>query len=138
MGAALLVPSSLAVLNDACAHDPRLRAWAIGIWTAAGGVAIAAGPVVGGLLLTGLGWQSIFLVNIPICAFGLGLTLRCVPPTQRDKRRHRTFDLAGQVLAIVVLTSLIGTVIEARPLGLTRIVHSGFLFRRVPEISCAD
>lgn len=83
IGAALLVPSSLAILNDACAHDPGLRARAIGIWTAAGGVAIAAGPMVGGFLLTALGWRSIFLVNIPICALGLGLTLRCVPPARR-------------------------------------------------------
>jgi MFS family permease len=115
IGAALLVPSSLAIINDACAHDRRLRARAIGIWTAAGGVAIAAGPVVGGLLLAGLGWRSIFLVNIPICALGLGLTLRCVPPTQRDERRHRSFDLTGQALAIVALTALVGAVIEARP-----------------------
>jgi DHA2 family methylenomycin A resistance protein-like MFS transporter len=101
IGAALLVPSSLAILNDACAHDPRLRARAIGIWTAAGGVAIAAGPVVGGFLLTGLGWRSIFLVNIPICALGLGLALRCVPPAQGGKKKYRSFDLAGQALAIV-------------------------------------
>src|SRR3984893_5770733 len=88
IGAALLVPSSLAILNDACAHDSRLRARAIGIWTAAGGVAIAAGPVVGGLLLTGLGWRSIFLVNIPVCAFGIALTLRWVPTTQPDKGKQ--------------------------------------------------
>src|SRR5205823_4615912 len=49
----------------------------------------------------------------------LGLTLRCVPPAQREKSKHRTFDLAGQALAIVALTALIGAVIEARPLGLT-------------------
>jgi DHA2 family methylenomycin A resistance protein-like MFS transporter len=128
IGAALLVPSSLAILNDACANDHRLRARAIGIWTAAGGVAIAAGPMLGGLLLTALGWRSIFLVNIPICALGLGLTLRCVRPAQRDKRKHRTFDLAGQSLAIVALTALIATVIELRPLGLTHpIVVAGSL-----------
>jgi DHA2 family methylenomycin A resistance protein-like MFS transporter len=128
IGAAFLVPSSLAILNDACAHDSRLRARAIGIWTAAGGVAIAAGPVVGGLLATGLGWRSIFFVNIPICALGLGLTLRCVPPTRRDKSKRRSFDLAGQALAIVALTALIAAVIEARPLGLTHpIVVAGSL-----------
>ena len=125
IGAALLVPSSLAILNDACAHDARLRARAIGIWTAAGGVAIAAGPVVGGFLLTGLGWRSIFLVNIPICALGLALTLRCVPPTQRDKRKPPSFDLAGQALAIVAMTTLIGAVIEHRPLGLTSPMVAG-------------
>jgi DHA2 family methylenomycin A resistance protein-like MFS transporter len=129
IGAALLVPSSLAIINDACAHDHRLRARAIGIWTAAGGVAIAAGPVVGGLLLAGLGWRSIFLVNMPICALGLGLTLRCVPPTQQDDRKHRYLDLTGQALAIVALTALVGAVIEARPLGLAHptVAASGLL-----------
>jgi DHA2 family methylenomycin A resistance protein-like MFS transporter len=78
-----------------------------------------------GFLLTALGWRSIFLVNIPICALGLGLTLRCVPPAQRDRRKHRTFDLAGQALAIVALTALIGAVIETRPLGLTHPVVAG-------------
>jgi MFS transporter, DHA2 family, methylenomycin A resistance protein len=125
IGAALLVPSSLAILNGACAHDSRLRARAIGIWTATGGVSIAAGPVVGGLLLAGLGWRSIFLVNIPVCALGLGLTLRCVPPTQSDRSKHRSFDLAGQALAIVALTALISAVIEARPLGLTHPIVAG-------------
>jgi DHA2 family methylenomycin A resistance protein-like MFS transporter len=119
IGAASLVPSSLAILNAACAHDRRLRARAIGIWTAAGGAAIAAGPVVGGLLLSGMGWRSIFLVNLPICALGLCLTLRCVPPTLADKTPSRSLDLPGQALAMVALAALIGAVIEARPLGLT-------------------
>ena len=128
IGAALLVPSSLAILNDACAYDPRLRARAIGIWTAAGGAAIAAGPVIGGFLLTGLGWRSIFLVNIPICGFGLGLTQRFVPPTRPDRKRHLSFDPVGQALAVVALVSLIGAVIEARPSGLTSpIVGAGVL-----------
>jgi MFS transporter, DHA2 family, methylenomycin A resistance protein len=132
IGAALLVPSSLAILNDACAHDSRLRARAIGIWTAAGGVAIAAGPVVGGLLLTGLGWRSIFLVNIPICAFGIALTLRWVPPTQPNREKQRSFDLPGQALAIVALTAFIGAIIEARPLGITHpMVAAGSLLALV-------
>jgi MFS transporter, DHA2 family, methylenomycin A resistance protein len=101
VGAALLVPNSLALLNDACGHDSGLRARAIGFWTAAGGVSIAAGPVVGGLLLTGFGWRSIFLVNLPICACGLALTLRQVS----EMRRHiRSFDLPGQLLAVAGLS----------------------------------
>src|SRR5580704_687898 len=117
IGAALLVPSSLAILNSACAHDSRLRARAI-----------AAGPVLGGLLVSGLGWRSIFLVNLPICAFGLALTLRCVPPTPQDKEQQRSFDLPGQALAIVALTAFIGAIIEVRPLGITHpIVAAGSL-----------
>jgi MFS transporter, DHA2 family, methylenomycin A resistance protein len=129
IGAASLVPSSLAILNTASAHDRRLRARAIGIWTAAGGAAIAAGPVVGGLLLSGMGWRSIFLVNLPICALGLGLTLWCVPSTPADKTPSRSLDLPGQALAIVALAALIGTVIEARPLGLTHpmVIAGAFL-----------
>jgi MFS transporter, DHA2 family, methylenomycin A resistance protein len=84
--------------------------------------------VVGGLLLNWLGWRSIFFVNLPICALGLGLTLRCVPSTPRDKRKQRSFDFPGQVLAILALIALIGAVIEARPLGLTNpIVAAGYL-----------
>ena len=128
IGAALLVPSSLAILNDACGQDARLLARAVGIWTAAGGAAIATGPVVGGLLLHWLGWRSIFFVNLPIAALGLGLTLRCVPSTALGKRKSRSFDLPGQALAIVALIALISAVIEARPLGLTNpIVGAGSL-----------
>ena len=118
-GAALLVPSSLAILNGACVHDDRLRARAIGIWTAAGGGAIAAGPVIGGFLLTVFGWRSIFLVNLPICAFGLFLAWWCVPPKPEARGKTASFDLAGQSLAVLGLTALIGTVIEARPLALS-------------------
>jgi len=95
IGAALLVPSSLAILNDACAHDSRLRARAIGIWTAAGGVAIAAGPVVGGLLLTGLGWRSIFLLNVPFGLLALALTMLFVSETPCTTAQKR--DLWGQI-----------------------------------------
>ncbi|MBV8378899.1 MAG: MFS transporter, partial [Verrucomicrobia bacterium] len=128
IGAALLVPASLTILNDACAHDSPLRARAVGIWTAAGGAAIAAGPVIGGFLLTGLGWRSIFFVNLPICAIGLGLIVRFVPSWQPDKEHQRSFDPAGQTLAIVALSAFIGAVIEARPFGLTHpIVWMGCL-----------
>jgi DHA2 family methylenomycin A resistance protein-like MFS transporter len=117
IGAALLVPSSLAILNAAYAHDRVQLAKAIAWWTAAGGVSIAAGPVLGGLLMSLAGWRSIFWVNIPICVLGFWLTLRAVPAL-RGRDPARAFDLAGQVLAIVALTAFIAAVIEFNSLGI--------------------
>src|ERR1700754_3056179 len=79
IGAAAMLPNSLALLNDACRHDARLRARAVGLWTAAGAVSIAAGPVIGGVLIEAFGWRSIFLVNLPLCAAGLAATFVWVP-----------------------------------------------------------
>ena len=131
IGAALLVPSSLAILNAAYAHDKALLAKAVGWWTAAGGVSIAAGPVLGGLLLSAFGWRSIFWVNIPICIAGLLLTRRVVAASAgRDPRR--AFDLPGQLLAVLALLGLAGAVIEAGTLGWShRLVHAGFALAAV-------
>ncbi|MBV8124377.1 MAG: MFS transporter, partial [Paucibacter sp.] len=109
VGAALLVPSSLAILNAVYAHDKAMLGKAIAWWTAAGGVSIAAGPVIGGFLMAAAGWRSIFWVNIPICIIGFWLTGRVVPAME-GKDPHRSFDVAGQVLAIASLTGLIGAV----------------------------
>lgn len=115
--AALLIPSSLALLNHAAAGDHSLRAHAVSLWTAAGGVAIAAGPVIGGLLIATMGWRSIFLVNLPLCAVGIALTLRSVPSRAHSDTRHH-LDPLGQSLSIVALTALTWSVIEFRPLGI--------------------
>jgi MFS transporter, DHA2 family, methylenomycin A resistance protein len=116
VAAALLIPSSLALLNQAAASDHSLRARSVGLWTAAGSVAIAAGPVAGGLLIAGMGWRSIFLVNIPLCAIGMWLTVRAVPADLHVHATHH-LDPFGQALAIVALTGLTCAVIEFRPLG---------------------
>ena len=118
VGAALLLPNSLALLNHACAHHPALRARSIGLWTASGAISIAAGPVVGSLLLASLGWRSIFLVNLPLCALGMWLTARRVPPAPLPAQK-RGLDPAGQILAILALTGFTAAVIELRPLGWT-------------------
>jgi DHA2 family methylenomycin A resistance protein-like MFS transporter len=126
VGAALLVPSSLAILNAAYAHDRAQLAKAIAWWTAAGGVSIAAGPVLGGLLMSVAGWRSIFWVNIPICVLGFWLTLRVVPAL-RGKEAARAFDITGQLLAIVALTAFIGAVIEFNALGASSHLVQGAL-----------
>jgi DHA2 family methylenomycin A resistance protein-like MFS transporter len=115
--AALLIPSSLALLNHAASDDHSLRARAVGLWTAAGSVAIAAGPVVGGLLVASLGWRSIFLVNLPLCAVGAALTIQLISPISHRGVTHH-LDPLGQFLAIMALTGLTYSVIEFRPLGM--------------------
>jgi len=115
-GAALLIPSSLALLNEAAGRDHGVRARAVGLWTAAGSVAIAAGPVIGGLLVATLGWRSIFLVNVPLCVLGALLTIQSVSVSRHTSTTHH-LDPLGQLLAILALTGLTYSVIELRPLG---------------------
>jgi len=118
IGGALLVPCSLALINHACADDAAARARAIGIWTAAGGVALAVGPIVSGLLLSRLGWRSIFLANLPIAALGIWLAARFAVETERPAIK-RGIDPGGQILAILLLGALVWSVIEAGSAGLT-------------------
>lgn len=117
VGAAAMLPNSLALLNHACGDDRRLRAHAVGLWTAAGAVSIAAGPIVGGLLIAGFGWRGIFWVNLPICALGIAATCAWVDDTPRSGDA-RSIDLPGQALAAVALAAFVGAMIELRPLGI--------------------
>jgi DHA2 family methylenomycin A resistance protein-like MFS transporter len=115
MGAAILVPNSLALLNHAY-PDPVERGRAVGIWLAGASVALAAGPPIGGALITFVGWRSIFLVNVPVGIIGLVLAWRFA----RDTPRHsHALDLPGQVGAIASLGLLAGALIEGGRLGWT-------------------
>lgn len=135
LGAALLVPSSLSILNHASGHDRKLRARMVGLWTAAGSASVAAGPIVGGLLLHWFGWRTIFLVNVPICIFAVWLTMR-VTPRSEERHTERSLDPLGQILAIVTLTSVVGAVIEMRPLGLFHpVVLGGFALAVVAALA---
>jgi MFS transporter, DHA2 family, methylenomycin A resistance protein len=115
VGAAAMLPTSLALLNHASGHDGKLRAKAVGWWTASGSITIAAGPIVGGLLLGAAGWRSIFLVNLPICIIAALQTLRV---EETETKAQDGFDVSGQILAIIALAALTAAVIEAKPLGL--------------------
>jgi DHA2 family methylenomycin A resistance protein-like MFS transporter len=103
VGAAVQVPASLALLRHAY-HDPSERAQAIGIWAAATGLAVAAGPVVGGILTHAWTWRSVFLVNLPVGVLGIVLTLRHVPSV--PSHAHGALDLKAQLLGIVALGGL--------------------------------
>jgi DHA2 family methylenomycin A resistance protein-like MFS transporter len=89
VGAALLLPGTLAVITDLYA-DRAARARAVGIWSGAGALALPSGPLLGGGLVNWLGWRSVFLLNLPIVAIGLPLAWRLVPRTQTHKERSTT------------------------------------------------
>ena len=132
IGAALLVPCSLALLNQAAAGDARLRAKAVSLWTAAGSVAMAVGPVLGGLLVDTWGWRSIFLINIPIGIVGIFLTQSFV---KESETRHHTFDPAGQLLAILALLGLVGVVICSEGNGFTSTVYAALIIAIISAVA---
>ena len=106
--AAIMLPASLSLVRQV--HpDPTARARAIALWTAAGGAAIAAGPVVGGVLTGGLGWPAIFFVNVPVGVAGLVGLLRA----PRSPSRPAPIDLLGQLTSVLALAALTFAVIEA-------------------------
>ena len=110
IGAALLVPSSLSLVQAVYA-DPVQRARAVGVWGGVGGVAASAGPVIGGLLVSALGWRAVFLVNVPVAAGGAVMIRKFVPESAR--RAGQVRDVHGQVLAVIGLAALTTGLIEA-------------------------
>jgi DHA2 family methylenomycin A resistance protein-like MFS transporter len=117
VGAAILVPCSLVLLNHAFPKEQD-RAKAVSVWAAGASVALAAGPVVGGVLIAIIGWRSIFFINIPIGLLGIWLVWRHAQETTQS--RGRPLDLIGQFLAIFALADLAASLIEGGgPLGWT-------------------
>ncbi len=116
VGAALLTPGSLAILQASFEPDDRGRA--IGAWSGLGGVATAAGPLFGGYLITVASWRWIFLINVPIGALVLLLSVRHVPESH-DPTASRRVDVAGAVVATVALAGVTYGLIEGPTRGWT-------------------
>ena len=135
LGAALEVPTSLAILTVAY-PDTRERTQALGLWASCNGLAFIIGPTVGGALVDGVGWRSIFLLIIPLCAVTLALTCTSVPESKDPK--DRKLDLPGQALSIAALGGLSLAVIEGPRWGLgldrqhRRVRHFSHRGRAVP------
>jgi len=116
LGGSMLTPVSLSIVRNTF-HDPKERAQALGIWSGIFGVAAACGPVAGGLLVSSVGWRSIFWVNVPIGAAMIAATLRYVPESRAP--RPRRVDVPGQLLMIAFLGSLTYAVIQGPVSGWT-------------------
>lgn len=114
IGASLLVPNSLSMLQRAF-PDKLQRSRAVGWWGGVASLALAAGPVLGGLLVAQWGWRGIFAINLPIGVFGIWLTRKYVAA---DPPGHaRGLDWPGQGAAILALTALTTGLMEVGRLG---------------------
>ncbi|MEU8980433.1 MFS transporter [Streptomyces sp. NPDC058251] len=110
LGAALIVPGSLALLQQAY-PSPAERSRAFGLWGSMAGVAASAGPLLGGLLVTTVGWRWVFFINLPVGCACLLLTLRHVPVSPR--RTHRPVDWPAQCALVATVALLIAVLNEA-------------------------
>lgn len=108
IGGALLTPGSLAILQSAFGKEDRARA--IGAWSGLSGIAAAAGPLVGGLLVELWSWRLVFLVNVPVAVLCVWLALRHVPETKGAEGR---LDGRGSVLGALGLAGVTACLVEA-------------------------
>ncbi|RMI35587.1 MFS transporter [Nocardia stercoris] len=126
VGGSMLNPVAMSIITHTFT-GARERARAVGIWGAVVGVSMALGPIVGGGLIDTLGWQSVFWINLPICALALLGTALFVPESKSATARG--IDPVGQLLAMVFLLSLTFAMIEQRPtvLVVSAVAFAGFL-----------
>ena len=115
MAAALIIPSSLALLSHAYGANADASVKAIGIWSAVGGAVSASGPALGGAVIYAFGWQCIFLLNVPLCAIGIlmirksSIGLHCSESAGSGIRSH--------LLAVVFFSCLTAAFMEAGARG---------------------
>ena len=133
IGGALLTPGSLAILETS--FTPADRARAIGAWSGLGGVAIAAGPLIGGYLISAASWRWIFFINIPIAVIVVALGARHIPES-RDPGATGRLDYAGALAAVVFLTGVTFAFIEAPTLGWTSSVVLAMASLGVAGLAC--
>ena len=124
VGAALLVPGSLAIISASFPEQERGRA--IGTWSGFSAITTAFGPVLGGWLIEHLSWRWAFLVNLPLAVVVLGLVSWRVPES-RDPEAPRRLDWAGAALVTVGLGGIVYGLIESSRLGWRHPLVSGAL-----------
>jgi EmrB/QacA subfamily drug resistance transporter len=110
IGGSMLNPVAMSIVTNVYT-EPKDRARAIGWWGGVAGISIAAGPLVGGLLVQAIDWRAVFWVNIPVGIAAMVLTQKFVPESKAPHPRR--LDPVGQVLMILTLGLLVFGIIEA-------------------------
>jgi EmrB/QacA subfamily drug resistance transporter len=130
-GAALLVPGSLAIINETFPREERGRA--IGTWSALTSLAIIAGPLLGGFLVQSFSWRAVFYINAPIAAVVLWAVWRHVPASKHE--HSGAIDWLGTLLVTFGLGGVTFALIEHMPMigiaGAAALIAFVFVQRRV-------
>lgn len=137
VGAAVLLPGTLAIISRAYGGDRGAQARAISIWAAVGSLALPAGPLLGGMLVETTGWRGVFLINLPIVALSMLASAWVVPKSERAQKQGP--DWPGILLGAFFLASLTLVFIEGGHTGwssgpviagavCTIIAFGGFIF----------
>lgn len=116
IGAAALVPGSLAMIDVGIRHDDRAQA--VGIWAGMSGVTSALGPFIGGWLVDAASWRWVFLLNVPLAVAAMWITVRHVPES-RATTIHGHADFAGAAAVMIGLAGVIYPLIEVPSRGWT-------------------
>lgn len=114
VGGSMLNPVAMSIITNTFT-EPRERARAIGVWGSVVGLSMSVGPLLGGVLVGGLGWRSIFWINVPVGIAAFVLAARYVPESRSPQPRR--IDPVGQVLVLVLLASVTFGIIEGPGAG---------------------
>ncbi|MFJ5987317.1 MFS transporter [Lentzea sp. NPDC092896] len=130
VGAALLTPGALAILQSSFNREDRSRA--IGAWSGLSGVATAVGPLVGGLLVQAWSWRLAFLVNLPVAALCVFLALRFVPESRDESAGHPNYlsALVGAVGLALLTGGLVEQSYVLAAAGLAAMIAFGLVQKR--------
>jgi EmrB/QacA subfamily drug resistance transporter len=113
ISSALIMPTTLAIIKNV--FPPEEQSRAIGIWTAAAGIGVPLGPVVGGLLLDHFWWGSVFLINIPVAGLAIFAGAMIIPESRDEE--HKGLDITGALLSVAGLVTLVYGLIQGPEWG---------------------
>ncbi|MDQ2984930.1 MAG: MFS transporter [Actinomycetota bacterium] len=116
IGAALMMPATLSIISATFA--PRERGMAIGIWAGVSAMALAIGPLLGGIITEHISWNWIFFVNVPIGVLAVAAAILVIPES-KDNSREQRLDLPGLLTSAIGLFALVYALIEANTYGWT-------------------